>query len=187
MALPRIIFILGPSGVGKSEFSHSLANALKYDHVETDLYRQDGIEVEQLREEWNIFSNVNDAAPLAKTLNQRIKLRECSGLIISFSSLTWLSDEQLLELCKNEIAPIILFAEREECLRSFLERERKTGRQLSANHWERHNHCFDRFGRSGIEKFRIRTFESGVRKNDKTLIEEVKTSIAKMPISGNTL
>src|SRR2546428_10940346 len=50
-----IIFVLGPSGVGKSELSSALAKKLDYEFYEIDQHPADGIDEHKLRREWDEF------------------------------------------------------------------------------------------------------------------------------------
>ena len=177
---PSIIFIFGPSGVGKSEFAQYLGDKLSFYHLETDLPDRNGILVENLKSEWSMLIKDCDAVPIRNALRNRISKLQTSGLIVSFSSVVCLSDKHLITLLQNEIAPIILFAEKHHCLCSFLQRENETKRNLDASHWYRHNKHFNEFGRTGIEQFRVWMYEGEERKTHSQLYCEIKRVIEEM-------
>jgi len=48
-----LLFILGPSGSGKSALAEWIAADLGLLHLETDIWGKDGIYVQRLRREWH--------------------------------------------------------------------------------------------------------------------------------------
>src|SRR5207248_3072918 len=68
----NIIFVLGPSGVGKSDLSKALAEKLDYEFYEIDQWpKVDGIDAHGLRDEWDEFCRSANAERLADLLRGR--------------------------------------------------------------------------------------------------------------------
>jgi hypothetical protein len=67
------LFVLGPSGVGKSSLGHWLERDLALLHLEHDIYPEpgNGIDALGLRAEWNAFHDRGDASALVKVLESK--------------------------------------------------------------------------------------------------------------------
>jgi adenylate kinase family enzyme len=68
----KVWLILGPSGVGKSDFGGWLHTELNWLHLEIDRSDGDGIDLNALRPEWDAFLKQNNAQLAPRTRqNQR--------------------------------------------------------------------------------------------------------------------
>ena len=69
----RVWLILGPSGAGKSSFGEWLAAERNWLHLEIDQFPKDGIDVNNLRGEWDEFYGRGNAECLGEVLRQRLE------------------------------------------------------------------------------------------------------------------
>jgi len=175
-----IVFILGPSGAGKTTLAKDLESGLNFIHLDIDRADgQDGIDVENLRSEWNEYLRSNQAQRLANVIHQRTAGENKRGAILSFPSGLVLTDEHIREGTEHGIVTVILYGPRQDCINSFLEREKTTSRHLGINHWERNNReSYALFGLPEFAPYRILTFENGNRIPSTSLIEDVRLRVA---------
>jgi len=136
----NIWFVVGVSGAGKSHFSEYAAGHLGFFHYEIDQTPHDGITHFGLRSQWEKFVDEFEAGPLTKELTKRSCMSGCPGAILSFPAnlLSVLTADHIAAL-RGKARLIVLTGEPELCKRSFLQRERETGRNYSASVWEANN------------------------------------------------
>ena len=132
--------MVGVSGAGKSHFSEYAAGHLGFFHYEIDQTPHDGITHFGLRSQWEKFVDEFEAGPLTKELTKRSCMSGCPGAILSFPAnlLSVLTADHIAAL-RGKARLIVLTGEPELCKRSFLQRERETGRNYSASVWEANN------------------------------------------------
>lgn len=73
---PRIpvVFLLGPSGAGKTTLGQALEDQANFLHLQIDRFPEgDGIDLEGLRDEWTRFC-AGDATMLLATLQARVSM-----------------------------------------------------------------------------------------------------------------
>jgi len=171
----QIIFILGPSGVGKSTIGPLVSEALDFLYIEVDRYPDgDGIDLENIRTQWNVFCNKCNASPLAKSLRKKALMAGRKGVVLTFPSL-FFEPDSFKRLEKENINVFILSGSSTECLGSFLRRERKTGRNLTIEHWLMHNNLiFSKMFLPEYEQFRISAFKSGRHRGKKAIANEFR-------------
>lgn len=135
-----VVFIGGLSGAGKTELSNWLAADLDFLHLNIDRDDdKDGIDVNDLRREWDLFLHRFDSAPLAAAVRQMALSENRSGAVLSFASTTFFIRPLIEAAGLDDIRTVILDGPPEWCLKAFLERERRTGRLRDAGHWHRNN------------------------------------------------
>jgi len=174
-----ILFLLGPSGTGKSTIARWVAEDLHFLHLEIDRYPDgDGIDLENLREEWNAFCD-GQLHPIASELRRRVHSARCSGAVVSFPSRLVLSLGQLLAAQSIGIRSVILYGTAAECISAFIRREKESGRGLTASHWRRNNESeYLQFSRPEFAPFRLTAFVSGEHLSRSDLIAKVKDRLA---------
>jgi hypothetical protein len=162
VALP-LIFLFGPSGAGKSSLAAAIRGGFGALYLELDRYPQDGIDLEELRTEWDAFWIHGEAHALASEIRRRVEAATAAGAVLSFPSGVILSDGQIgSSLLREAVTPVVLYGPREQCLQAFLTRERATGRNLPANHWIANSaHAHAEFGASRFKRFRVEAFARG--------------------------
>ena len=161
----KIIFVLGPSGVGKSELSNALAQSLDYEFYEIDQHPADGIDENDLRREWNEFWLYGRPEALVDVLRRRAQAAGKEGIVLGFPSMLILKGAHLGAL-NGKIRVVYLTGTEEECRDAFLAREQNSGRALDVAHWEQNNkavyeflkteeasqHCVAAFDGSGVRR-----------------------------------
>jgi len=174
-----ILFVLGPSGAGKTTFGRCVKTNLDFLWIDIDpMPNVDGIDLAGLRTEWDEFFNACHAGAIATTLRGRVSKGGTRGAVLTFSSLVVFSSPQLAALKKAGIRVLILYGSQEDCLAAFLKRERETGRNLTEEHWRRHNcDTHKRLGDSSYDPYRVTVFQAGHFLDCATLMAAVKKHI----------
>jgi shikimate kinase len=127
--------ILGPSGAGKSHFGQWLAAKQKWLHLEIDQCGRDGIDVNKLRSEWDLFYNERNATPLGSALQNRLEDSAKQRGVLTFPGTVALSTDHMAAAAKAGMRTIYIYGSAANCITEFLNRERKSGRNLDINHW----------------------------------------------------
>ena len=173
-----VVFLLGPSGVGKSTLGAWVREDLRFLHLEIDRWdgaHGDGIDLEGLRTEWNTFCHGGEASPLAAAIRERIVAACRRGAVLTFASPLVLSPAQIALLARFGISVLVLYGSGAECLQAFLEREGTSGRGLPLEHWMFHNAASHaKFSLSEYAPYRIMAFHDGRFRTREALVDEVR-------------
>jgi hypothetical protein len=160
-----IIFIFGPSGVGKSSFGSYLSNHHNWLHLEIDIPNTNDVDIHEIQHHWSEYRNGN-AAPLLAELNARVKLLDRAGCVLTFRSTDLLLNHEL-EFTQNQgVVVKYFYGTAADCIFSFLQREHKQGSQLGLNHWLIHNQqSYLRMSLPDLSSYRINVFKhNGTRR-----------------------
>ena len=86
--------------------------------------------------------------------------------MFTFNSCLVLQQSQIEAAAKGCIKVVYLWGSAEQCLASFLAREKQTGRKLDEAHWHRWNAAeVERMGADEFRRYRIKVFDNqGLRK-----------------------
>jgi hypothetical protein len=134
------LFVLGPSGVGKSAFGAFLKERHAWLHLEVDSYPHgSGTDLHGLDAEWGQFQNQRNPAPLKTALDRRGQQARAEGVVATFPSTVLLSHQAAADLRRAGIEVAYLYATAGDCIAGFLAREKSSGRNLGVDHWVRHN------------------------------------------------
>ena len=175
----NIWFVVGVSGAGKSHFSEYAAGHLGFFHYEIDQTPHDGITHFGLRAQWDLFFDEMNGDALIDELTRRSCRSGCPGAILSFPAnlLAQLTPDHVAAL-DGRAKLIVLTGDPDLCKRSFLQRERETGRNYSAGVWEAHNCAlYDFMDQPWVEPYLITVFdEDGERKTVAELVNLVSAS-----------
>jgi hypothetical protein len=157
--LKPIIFLLGPSGIGKSYLSEMLVkNKFLYVHLDTDS-RKRTFAANGFPSEWDDnFLKVN-LAHLVVELRDRLD-NEHTGAIVSFPTIYVFTPEKLVEAVQLGVTPVVLSGKQEDCIRAAKKRIEKKGRQFNLPRYLRLNvPTFLAYGRPEYAAFRVGAFQ----------------------------
>lgn len=132
----KILFLGGPSGSGKSTFAREHLTRHGWRHIEIDRYPEgDGIDMENLRPQWDTFLHQHQPEPLHAELVRRAG--DDGHLVPTFPSHLVFSSQHI-QASRDRFFFAYLFGHPAFCLREFLAREQATGRRLDSHHWDRY-------------------------------------------------
>ena len=171
-------FSLGPSGVGKSYHSEELSRRENLLFLEADLWPPaDGIDHHRLRSQWDAFHSGQNPAPLSAELDRRAQAAGKNGVVLSFPGFPVLR-QQHISASRGVFRVVYFGGSPGQCLDSFLEREKITGRGLDIAHWARNAGQFFPFLDSNeVRTNTIITFRADGTKRP---FEEVYTDIQRI-------
>ena len=185
MPIKNIWFILGLSGAGKSHLSDYVMRKNNWLHLDIDqscMSREgewgDGVDIHGLKPSWILFEQNGDVRPLIKDITSKYECAKKSGAVLSFPSSRVLSVDDI-KLLSEDAEVIYLSGSKEDCLKSFLEREKKCSRlpkgKDKTSHWCEHNQkLLKSLSGSSLAQYRIAAFhKDGPRKSIEEILEEV--------------
>jgi len=155
-----VLFILGPSGVGKSHLSkHLRRNGFLYVHIDTDSTKR-SFAANGLPREWDDdFQNVN-VSQLVAVLRDRLK-DEHAGAVASFPTVYLFTPEMLDRASDLGVTPLLLWGTQEHCMNAAEERIRKKGMSFNRNRYERLNEpTFRAYCGREYDTFRVEAFRN---------------------------
>lgn len=169
----NICFLFGLSATGKTHFARYIAARNDWIHIEIDQAygKIKGLELYGFQDEWNDFITTGDLRSLIKKIYAKMVTEQKSGAILTFPSGRFLDLKQIENL--NKSATVLYFTgDPELCINSFLEREKKIGRNLPVSYWHDHNTQLLKYMSShGMDKWTIDVFnENGKRKTENELL-----------------
>jgi gluconate kinase len=159
-----ILLILGPSGAGKSCYGSWLASAQGWLHYEIDRHPDDGIDLNGLRSEWDIFLRDANAQPLAAILQQRLRSTSKIHAVLTFPSNLILRPGHIQAAAQAGMQAIYLSGSESNCITAFLNREGQ--KSLTPEHWMANNlGIYLEISKPEYDPYKIEVFtESGDRK-----------------------
>jgi hypothetical protein len=132
--------ILGPSGVGKSSFGAWLAVERNWLHLEIDRFPEDGINLHNLRTEWNEFCERGNPGLFAEVLQRRLAASSKTNCVLTFPGCLILPPGRIVGAAKLGVRTIYLYGSAAHCITAFLEREEKKDNRLGLDHWISNSH-----------------------------------------------
>ena len=133
---PKILFLGGLSGAGKSRFARYLQLQHGWLWIEIDQRGCDGINLHDLRAPWNAFQEPDgvprDPGPLRRELLRRAATNSHDRIVLSFSS-RMLFDEEQMEISEGVFHFAYLYGDPGRCLQAFLDRERERRSQYGSD------------------------------------------------------
>ena len=165
------IFIIGPSGVGKSHISELLTKQQRCLFMDIDIHHPFGHY--GLRKEWNSFERKLDPLPLASTLLDRINAGNPTRVLFAFPSRRVLTRKHIDAARTVGIRTILFWGSRDLCKKAAL--ERPDGRVTSGSRYEDANKlAFDAYGSPEFDAIRIEVFRvDGSRWPDEHLLASI--------------
>jgi GTPase SAR1 family protein len=169
-----IIFVFGPSGVGKSYLSKKLAeNKFLYMHIDTDR-RERTFAANGFSSEWDGDYHKVDLAHLVGVLRDRLD-DEHAGAIVSFPTVHVFTSEKLVEVAQLGVTPLVLWGKYEDCVGAAEKRIKKKGKKFNLLRYEKRNEpAFRVYGCPEYDAFRVKAFrEDGSRYTDEEWLARI--------------
>ncbi len=156
-----IIFVLGPSGVGKSYLSEKLEkNKFLYVHIDTDRGERT-FAANGFPSEWDNDFHKVDPAHLVGVLRDRLDNKQ-AGAIVSFPTVHVFTPEKLVEAAQLGVTPVVLWGKQEDCVRAAEKRIKKKGKTFNLSRYEQQNGpAFRAYGRPEYDAFKVEAFREG--------------------------
>jgi len=172
-----IVFIFGPSGVGKSFYSNLIKNEYEYLFlkIDTDNNGKNTFAAHGFPPEWDKDFLKVEFKYFLDELKKRYEV-ENNGIIVSFPTTYRFTRENLNDLMKLGVIPILLWGTEENCKRAAINRiEKKGGKFNESRYDERNSQTFKLYRQSQYDIFRLEAFKN--EKGSRFLREEIKTQI----------
>jgi len=173
-----IIFIFGPSGVGKSYLSKMLQKKMfLYVHIDTDSENK-SFAANGFPSEWDEDYHKVDPTHLVGILLARLH-NEHAGAIISFPTVHVFTHEKLVAAARIGVTPLVLWGKHEDCVRAAQDRIKKKGLKFNSCRYERLNEpAFRAYVCPEYDAFRIEVFQQdGSRYPDEALLARIMERI----------
>ena len=133
-----IWFVLGPSGVGKSDFGRYLADKRNWYRLEIDQFDKDGIDIHGLRQEWDSYFYDCNPVDLIKELTARTRKAGKSHCVLTFPG-NLILNQKHISAAIGSIKIVYLYGSAAHCIAEFLNREQGQPRNLRIEHWINNN------------------------------------------------
>ena len=169
-----ILFIFGPSGVGKSHVSRRLEkNGFLYVHIDTDRPGR-SFAANGLPKGWDDDFRHVDVAHLVGVLRNQLDDKH-AGMVVSFPTVDVLTPEMLGQASELGVTPIVLSGTKEHCMQAAEARIRRKGKPFNRSRYERLNDpTFLAYGGREYDAFKIEAFrEDGSRFPDEQLVANI--------------
>jgi hypothetical protein len=153
-----ILFVLGPSGVGKSRLSEKLASGgFLYVHIDTDSPKR-SFAANGFPAEWDADFSSMKLSNLFAVLRDRLNNKH-AGAVVSFPTTYLFTPEMLAEASRLGVTPLLLWGTRDHCVKAAQERIRKKGFPFDASRYQQRNGpTFAAYSSSEYEPFRVAAF-----------------------------
>jgi hypothetical protein len=155
-----IIFVLGPSGVGKSYLSKGLEQdySFLYVQIDTDDKRK-SFEANGFPSEWDKGVHRVDPAHLVTVVRSRLAV-EHAGAVVSFPTVHVFTPEKLVEAAQLGVTPVVLWGKQEDCVQAAEKRIKRKGMTFNLPRYEQLNGpAFRAYGRPEYDGFRVEAFQ----------------------------
>lgn len=181
-----IVFIIGLSGSGKSTLGQWVQNDLNFLHIEHDTPGSDIIDILGIRNEWDNYLHNNNSLELGNSLKRRARQVNKQGVIMTFTSMVRFSVENIKCAENAGIITRILYGSDEDCLNSYLEREKHMDRGYDEKRWIGYNtKSYELFSKPEYVPYREYAFEHHQRKPRAYLVKRIQMLALGPDISEN--
>jgi hypothetical protein len=178
-----VVFLLGPSGVGKTTLGAALQQELGMLHVLFDGHPEgNGVDVAKLRSEWDTLLNTRNPRPLADEVRRRIEAGGHAGVAISCPSAImpaedgqgrrWHFPRSLLStMASTGVRCAVLVGPLEACREAAI---RRAGPVVTAESWDLNNPDWPGFQPSRFPDCVLEAFRDGQRRPVSELVREFR-------------
>jgi hypothetical protein len=159
-----ILFVLGPSGVGKSEISKAFQECYSFLQIDIDQDRGSihGFELNNFPAQWDRDVSLIDFRHLAIEIQHRITQQSHAGTIISVPTTHVFSSDHLLMASRAGISPIILWGAEQQCIDARRARSKKNRKRFNEKDVERYlrknRRTFETYSRPEYDRYRVIVF-----------------------------
>lgn len=171
--------VTGLSGAGKTQVCEWLAQD-GFLHLDGDVREANGIDRLGIRSEWNQFWNRGEPQRLAMALRARARKVGAHGALLSLPSTAVFTVERVARTRAIDLRLIVLFGTPQNCIRAFLEREKKMPGPMGDADWHRNNdHVYEQYVNSAFDSVRIEAFRpDGLRWSRKEIVKMILERLA---------
>jgi hypothetical protein len=178
-----VVLLLGPSGAGKTTLGDALVKNLGVLHVLFDGHPNgNGVDVEQLRVEWDALLESRNPKPLADTVRRRIEAARYSGVVISCPSgimpaedgkaAPWHFPRSLLSgMTTIGVRCVVLVAPLAACMDAAI---RRPGTRVTVRSWAVNNSNWTDFQQTAFPENVLETFAGGERRPESEVLGEFR-------------
>ena len=172
-----ILFVIGPSGAGKTALSHQVESELGFLHIDID--QRHGPEVYGLHEVWDRFINDFDIVAVAAAIRAQMTGRH-AGVVLSLPSGRVLTRRHINTAVSAGIVTVLLWGNEELCRAARRAREQLAGRELNEQQYEEKNRpAYNCYATAEYDDVRICTFfQDGLRVPIESLLNDVRQRLA---------
>jgi hypothetical protein len=174
----QIVFLAGPSGVGKSHVARRLEEHFRFVHLDIDQDR--GFKANGIQRVWHLFSKDGEVQPLKTALCNRIAEKGHAGAVVSFPSTRVLTIPQVRIASAAGICTVVLWGTPEQCMHGRGKRELESTRTFDPARYEKSNkRAFDMYTASEYANVRLDAFEEdGSHRACDVLIARIQDRLA---------
>jgi len=152
-----VLFVLGPSGVGKSCVSKGLEEDYLFLHLDIDQNR--GFEVNDFPAEWDEDISRINFAQLATSVHRRVAVEHRAGAVLSFPTIHVFSPQQLKAASRVGISTVVLWGTEERCIDARRVRAKKNRVKFDLVRYQRKNReSFETYAQSEYAHLRLEAF-----------------------------
>ena len=161
-----ILFVLGPSGSGKSEISKAFQECYSFLHVDIDQDRDSkhGFELNNFPAQWDRDVSLIDFTQFALEIQHRVTQQTAAGSVISVPTIHVFSSDQLAIASRAGVWTVILWGTEQQCIQARRTRSKKNKKRFNEKDVERYlrrnRRTFETYSRSEYDQYRIVVFHS---------------------------
>lgn len=159
-----ILFVLGPSGVGKSEISRAFQERYSFLHIDIDQDRNSkhGFELNDFPARWDTDVSLIDFTYLAKEIQHRVTQESSAGSVFSVPTTHVFSSEHLTMASRAGVSTVILWGTEQQCIEARRARSKKNRKRFNEKDVDRYmrknRRTLETYSRSEYDQYRVMVF-----------------------------
>jgi hypothetical protein len=170
----RLVFLVGPSGVGKSTVAGPLCSNLTFYHVDVD---RDPLKAHGIRDEWDQFWTGRNPGPIVRALRAFASRVGRAGVLVSFpSNKKRVLHPEHVDAAQNAgIKVVVLWGAEEPCKTARQARDVECGIPWDESTYDvRNRRAFELYSGPDYDSVRVDAFEADGRRRP---LEETMAAI----------